>query len=447
MDGSTGFGVGRLFQDNEELDAEEEYAVCAEMATSDGLQSLLRWLEKQARCLTCFVSPSACRLDSKYNAIRSCRLCDAWQDEFESELQLSALVLKLLFNCCKIKINKQKMMDLSALSMLLAKLRLAFASPSLLEIAEYLLMTVESVVQWIHVQQRSADPAAPMQSDGDTETPPLESLTELHQVVLSLTSAVTQSSGKLVALIAKILAHLCYADRRASAALLRHFGPFVDAEISEKAMEQDDITSVTMHQVHVSCFVKLVEALAPDELGAQMKLVLVEHGIVGAMVEYLQRTFPHDKTKESAEYSSGVERKGLPSVLQLLTAAARSCTTVQNSICQPGVLHALHQLEGMSTVSKVGTLVENLLEALKQGNPQVHMLYHARSLKPMHARTHVLKHSCLHVGHQAYTRTRTHTHTCVHAHMGTHAHVRMCACLTRHVFFWETGRRPDRGTA
>lgn len=50
--------------------------------------------------------------------------------DLSTERELATLVLKLLFHSCKIKVNKRKMIQLSATNTLLSKLKLAFSNES-----------------------------------------------------------------------------------------------------------------------------------------------------------------------------------------------------------------------------------------------------------------------------------------------------------------------------
>ena len=275
-------------EEEEELDAEVEYAACAEMADGDRLSVLLDWMR---------------------------RLHD-----LQAEHAIGVLIAKVLYHCCKLRVNQIKMVELNALHDLTAMLDAACASELLVDICEPLLLTIEVVVRLTCAPfgVRGGDTSVPQAELAAAAAADMDSA--MFCLVQKLATPALVASPKLVQHAARILAHMCFANERGAAALYQRFAPHVDVELG---LRSEAPTSV--QQTHVSCLVHLLDALVPSEEGACFKLVMLSSGVVGALVAYLARIFPEDKPKDSAEWAEGLTQPGLGNALLLLTGAARCC--------------------------------------------------------------------------------------------------------------------------
>ncbi len=107
--------VGSLPSENEEeKDPEEVYRISSVMSTCGGLEAVLQ---------------SVVNLTN-----------------FEQDSEFIHKSLTLLYYCCKLKVNRQALLGLDAINCLLPKLQLAFAAGTHSNLAELLLLIIESLV-------------------------------------------------------------------------------------------------------------------------------------------------------------------------------------------------------------------------------------------------------------------------------------------------------------
>ena len=99
---------------NEEIDPEIQYKITSIMAECDGLETILKQIELI--------------------------------NDIDRDRELIQQILTLLFHCCKLKVNRRKLLQLNSLPILLEKLKLEFQKQSRIEIAELLLSIIESLV-------------------------------------------------------------------------------------------------------------------------------------------------------------------------------------------------------------------------------------------------------------------------------------------------------------
>ena len=100
--------------------------------------------------------------------------------------------------------------------------------------------------------------------------------------------------------------------------------------------------------------------------------------------------FPHSSTFDTPEWKTCISQPSLPYVLKMLTGLCRSHNKTQLAIVP--VIPQVHLLEQVASDQHIGTMAENLLEAMME-NPtcqaEVSMYSIMQTWKAYEIRTHV----------------------------------------------------------
>ncbi|KAH8034573.1 hypothetical protein HPB51_025771 [Rhipicephalus microplus] len=124
--------------------------------------------------------------------------------------------------------------------------------------------------------------------------------------------------------------------------------------------------------VQLECFCNLSAGIEPNDNGNRLKDLLVARGIVEGAIQYLLVYAPPAKSSllsASENWKEFTSKPALKYVLRILTGLSRGHEKTQvlvSTECIP----IIHRLEQVSSDEHVGSLAENLMEALKE-NPNV----------------------------------------------------------------------------
>ena len=119
----------------------------------------------------------------------------------------------------------------------------------------------------------------------------------------------------------------------------------------------------------MACFVAVVQHLGACKLHDALRSKLTKSGLVSELAKVLAETLPAaDTDKDSEEWANALSRPSLPRVLQLLTGISRGYEAAQREVAEAGVLASVHVLEEKSSEQQMGSMAEELLMALAQGN-------------------------------------------------------------------------------
>ncbi|CAG2184032.1 unnamed protein product, partial [Oppiella nova] len=102
--------------------------------------------------------------------------------------------------------------------------------------------------------------------------------------------------------------------------------------------------------------------------GARLKEVIIEDGIVASALEYLVLHAPTMKSSllaTSEEWKEFTSRPALKYVLRILTGLSHGHENTQLLVSKDSI-PIIHGLEQVSSDAHVGSLAENLMEAIKE---------------------------------------------------------------------------------
>lgn len=200
--------------------------------------------------------------------------------EIKSGQEELTLVLKLLMYCCKIRANRQALLHLGALGVLLETARRAFSTDAV-EPAEGLLLIVESLVS----EANESDESAGDSTEG-------QAATAVHMFLdrLSHSSGVKQQRNNDT--VARILPFLTYGQQTAMEVLVDHFLPYLqdwDAFdrlqklCCENPKDEGMLRKSAEHQLALVNFVRVTESIKLNHNGERLKSLVFDRGIITGM--------------------------------------------------------------------------------------------------------------------------------------------------------------------
>lgn len=185
----------------------------------------------------------------------------------------------------------------------------------------------------------------------------IEDLKLLLGVSLTLSSRLPQISHKII----QLLPFLTLGNREKMSVLIDYFKPYLDFDrFDQQHLNQDEIC--------IDLFCSMVDAIEHNENGNQLKDYIVSEGIVTSSLEYLTSKAPPLRSlllATSEEWKNFTSRPALKYVLRLL-AGQSEAHAVSQMLISRSCIPIVHGLEQVSSDSRVGTLAENLLEAIKE---------------------------------------------------------------------------------
>ncbi|GIY36069.1 e3 ubiquitin-protein ligase UBR4 [Caerostris darwini] len=322
-------------KDNEEVDTEEVYKIANVMSTCGGLEVMLE---------------------------RMATITDLSRGR-----SLLTVLLKLFGFCIKVKSNRQKLVDpeMGAIRVMLSVLRIALSadSPELLQapaggptIIEQLLQIMETILAEA-ASKNKADYAEFCKSCGEKE--------DITFLLSSVNSVPMKNFSNLLPLLMRIVPFLTFSFQEKMESLIDHFKPYLNFNEFDYEHTSDD-------DLQLECFCMLTAGIECNFNGNQLKDLLVEKHVVQDALEYITAHAPPIKSAllwASDEWREFTSKPALKYVLKLLTGLSQNHETTQHLVsaeCIP----IIHRLEQVSSDERVGSLAENLMEAIKK-NPSV----------------------------------------------------------------------------
>jgi E3 ubiquitin-protein ligase UBR4 len=210
--------------------------------------------------------------------------------EIKSAQDELALVLKLLMFCCKLKANRQALLHLGALPVLLEAARRAFSTDAA-EPAEGLLLIVESLVTEANESDLGvADSFTSSSKAADGTGVHAASAVRMFLEKLSHPTAVKKSNKQQRnnETVARILPYLTYGEEAAMEVLIDHFIPYLqDWRAFDDLLKQhhdnpkDDALAqrAAQHQLALENFARVTESIKLNANGERLKNLIMERGI------------------------------------------------------------------------------------------------------------------------------------------------------------------------
>lgn len=295
------------------------------------------------------------------------------RDDFKSNKEQLVAVLNLLMYCCKIRENRQALLKLGALGLLLETARRAF-SVDAMEPAEGILLIVESLTLEANESDNISITQLTVTSEeaGTGEQAKKIVLMFLERLSHPLGLKKSNKQQRNTEMVARILPYLTYGEPAAMEALIQHFSPYLqdwgafdhlqkqhldnptDESIAQQALKQ---------RFTLENFVRVSESLKTSSCGERLKDIILEKGITGTAIRHLKDSFGN-AGKTSAEWALGLKLPSVPLILSMLRGLSMGHLPTQRCIDDEGVLPLLHALEGVCGEHEIGARAENLLDTL-----------------------------------------------------------------------------------
>ncbi|XP_013166692.1 PREDICTED: E3 ubiquitin-protein ligase UBR4 isoform X4 [Papilio xuthus] len=161
--------------------------------------------------------------------------------------------------------------------------------------------------------------------------------------------------------LTRVLAALVYGNDLKMAMLVDHFKPVLD-------FDRLDSEQWTEEEFRMELFCVLCANIERNSIGGTLKDYLISLGVVRDALEYIVKHAPCVKPTlvctDSDELKEFISRPALKYILRFLTGLAADHEPTQMLVCEK-VIPIVHRLEQVSSGEHVGSLAENLLEALR----------------------------------------------------------------------------------
>jgi len=286
---------------------------------------------------------------------------------------LLLVLLKLFAHCIKVKKNRQRLIDPSlkeVISVLLNTLKMAIladtqdlasgSSSSLgkTNVLELLLTIIEKILS-----------EAAKQSNQEYDIFCDHSCTTKEDIKFFLNCANSENvrnNTNIMHLLMRLIPHLTLNDKQKMLTVLEHFNRHLNFNKFDFENTQED-------HFQIDCFCVLLDGIVKNENGNRFKDLIVQEKIVDNAIEYLKLHAPPVKSAvlaTSEEWKVFTQKPALKYVLRILTGISRGHSISQMLITSESI-PVIHGLEQVSSDSHVGSLAEELLEALMYNNSVV----------------------------------------------------------------------------
>ncbi|KAK9874861.1 hypothetical protein WA026_005677 [Henosepilachna vigintioctopunctata] len=161
--------------------------------------------------------------------------------------------------------------------------------------------------------------------------------------------------------LTKVLAALVYGNDKKMEIMLNHFRPVFD-------FNWYDFEHTVEDQQKLEMFCTLTNSIERNSIGNTLKDYVIKLGVVSDALKYITAHAPCVKPTllrtDSDELKEFISRPALKYILRFLTGMAHSHENSQLAIASANTIPIIHRLEQVSSDEHVGSLAENLLEAL-----------------------------------------------------------------------------------
>ncbi|XP_052722001.1 E3 ubiquitin-protein ligase UBR4-like isoform X2 [Crassostrea angulata] len=188
---------------------------------------------------------------------------------------------------------------------------------------------------------------------------------QLLMLLDRINSPFVRSNPSVLQGLMRLIPFLAFGEEDKMLVLLNHFKPYLDFTKFDLEHTQDET-------LHLDCFCEVASGIESNANGIRLKNMIADHGITKMAVDYILLNSPKVKTllpTDTENWKDFIQKPALSYVLRLLTGLSQGHPPTQLLIgaeCIP----ILHKLEQASSDKHIGTMAENLLEALKK-NPEV----------------------------------------------------------------------------
>ncbi|XP_071445233.1 E3 ubiquitin-protein ligase UBR4 isoform X2 [Hetaerina americana] len=159
--------------------------------------------------------------------------------------------------------------------------------------------------------------------------------------------------------LARVVAALTYGNPEKMALLASHFDPSLNFERLDRERPPED-------EQRLELFCTLASGIERNAIGNTLKDYLVSLGVVALALDYIQAHAANTSMArtDSEEWKEFISRPALKYILRFLTGLTMDHEPTQLAVSAE-VIPVIHRLEQVSSDEHVGSLAENLLEAIK----------------------------------------------------------------------------------
>lgn len=273
---------------------------------------------------------------------------------------LVTVLLKLFQYCVKVRVNRERLMvpSLNAIATLLHTLKQCLAAepevvagpPGGASLTEQLLQVLEAILV-----EASSMPAASYTEFVET----CGTLEDIH-LLLNYVATSSRTNAQVRQRLMRVLPFLVFCHKEKMELLVGHFRPVLDFEKYDSEHSPED--AAKMESFCVFC-----DGIERNENGNQLKDMIVRANIVKDALAYIENHMPVSKKLVvvcNEEWKDFLGRPSLKYILRLLTGLATKHRGTQQAVAAT-CIPAIHRLEQISSDEHVGSVAENLLEALR----------------------------------------------------------------------------------
>ncbi|ESP04879.1 hypothetical protein LOTGIDRAFT_205969 [Lottia gigantea] len=176
-----------------------------------------------------------------------------------------------------------------------------------------------------------------------------------------INSAFVRNNINVLKALMRLIPFLAFGEEDKMTALLNHFKPYMSFNRFDAEHTQDE-------EIHLDSFCVIASGIENNANGSRLKDMIIEQGIVLSCVDYILEHAPPIKTllaTDSDIWKDILSKPALAHVLKVLTGLSPGHKPTQSLIAQK-CIPVLHKMEQVSSDKHIGTLAENLLDALKE---------------------------------------------------------------------------------
>ncbi|XP_041871799.1 E3 ubiquitin-protein ligase UBR4 [Corvus kubaryi] len=281
--------------------------------------------------------------------------------DFKQGRHLLTVLLKLFSYCVKVKINRQQLVkpEMNTLNVMLGTLNLALVAEQESKdsggaaVAEQVLSIMEIILDESNAEPLSEDKGNLLLT-GDKD--------QLVMLLDQINSTFVRSNLSVLQGLLRIIPYLSFGEMEKMQILVDRFKPYCNFDKYDEEHSGDD-------KVFLDCFCKIAAGIKNNSNGHQLKDLILQKGITQNALDYMKKHIPSAKNLDADIWKKFLSRPALPFILRLLRGLATQHPATQVLIGTDSITN-LHKLEQVSSDEGIGTLAENLLEALRE-HPEV----------------------------------------------------------------------------
>ncbi|XP_064423992.1 E3 ubiquitin-protein ligase UBR4 [Latimeria chalumnae] len=281
--------------------------------------------------------------------------------DFKQGRHLLTVLLKLFSYCVKVKVNRQQLVkpEMNTLNVMLGTLNLALLAEQESKdsggaaVAEQVLSIMEIILDEANAEPLTED-GGNLLLTGDKD--------QLVMLLDQINTPFVRSNPSVLQGLLRIIPYLSFGEMEKMQILVDRFKPYCNFDKYDEEHSADD-------KVFLDCFCKIAAGIKNNSNGHQLKDLILQKGVTQNALDYMKKHIPSAKNLDADVWKKFLSRPALPFILRLLRGLATQHPPTQVLIGKDSITN-LHKLEQVSSDEGIGTLAENLLDALRE-HPEV----------------------------------------------------------------------------